>query len=305
MESFNSAKEHALALAKKSMDLLVSGNCDTHILLRGCYTIASLLGDEKNKEWIDNELSGYNKDIELDNMTPGRTFRQKNRLTGEIEECGVRDSIHRIQHAVNSNKSLQTWEDDFNKSREFNPDWCYTILYNVQDRCLRYLLKNITQMEYSGKVYSIVENIRMEVDEKLSKLNPKMNSELQLVSNNVNSENPSERSQSAHSCRRILKSLADEVFPAKDELYVDSQGNKRNVKEDAYMNRLLAFLEINGSTNLIKNQIQYLASYFDSLRDLSGKGEHSDISKFDTELVVLHTYLVISQVLRYWNKSEK
>ena len=48
-----------------------------------------------------------------------------------------------------------------------------------------------------------------------------------------------------------------------------------------------------------------LASYFDSLRDLSGKGEHSDISKFDTELVVLHTYLVISQVLRYWNKSEK
>ena len=303
MGSYNSAKEHALALARINMDLLVSENFDTQRALRGCYAVASLLGDEENKEWIDNELSGYGRDYEIEKLPNTRRFRVNR---GKIvENCGVTDSIHRIQHAVTSKEPLESWDTDFSKSTKFNPDWCYTILSSVQDKCLKYLLETITHVEYSGKAYSIMENIRKEVDEKLSKINSKINSELQLISNGINSEDPAERSQVTHSCRRVLKVLADEVFPSKDEPYLDSQNIKRSVKEDAYMNRLLAFLEINGSIKLIRNQIQYLASYFDSLRELSGKGEHSDISKFETELVVIHTYLLISQVLHYWSIPEK
>ncbi len=300
MGNFKSAKEHALNLAMTTMNLLVSGNCETHAILRSCYAVASLIGDNENKEWVDNELSGYGKDNE--EIPSYRSFRKLER-EGEIENWDVPNAIHRIEHSMKSKESLKVWKGDFEKYAKIPPDWCYNILSSVQDRCLKFSIDTINQLEYSGTIHSLIETTQNEVNKKLIEINPKINSELQSISNNVKSQEPTDRSKAIHSCRRILKLIADDAFPARKGLYKDSLGEEHPVKENDYMNRLLFFLEEKKVSKLVEKEIQYLAPFFDTIRELSCKGEHFEISKFETEQVVVHTYLILSQILKLLNKS--
>lgn len=304
--NFKSQREHALKLAIDTMNRLVSSDCKASVTLRGCFAIASLIGDYKNKEWINKELSGYNKEdkeIPYQRKFIGPYKNKFGHFSNDREGFTVIDPVHKIEHTLECKKVLKVIDTDFNKVHELEQEWCYNLLSSVKDRCLKFLIDTITQIQYSGTVNSLIENIQKEVDTKITKINPEINSEIQSISNNVHSEDPVELSKAAHSCRRILKLLADEVLPAQDEPYLDNEGNSHELKDNNYMNRLLTFIDKNQSDKLIKSEIKYLASYFDNLIELAGKGEHSKISKFETEQTAIHTYLIISEVLRVMNKK--
>lgn len=147
---------------------------------------------------------------------------------------------------------------------------------------------------------SLLKSIQEEVDSKITKLSNEINTEIQSISSNLNSEDTEKLSKVALSCRRILKLLADIVYPPNKTPLLDTEGNEHSIKDDAFMNRLLAFLEENKSDKLTKNEIKYLAPIFDELREFSGKGVHSEIYKFEAEKIFIHTYLIIAEVLRYF-----
>lgn len=311
-KEFKSQQEYALYLSKSTLEKILIGDYETHIVLRACYAIASFLGDSENIEWIHNELRGYpkqsrdkgEKSSAVVEVPSYRMFKgiPRTRLSISNREpisYYVPDSIHRIEHSIKNKENLRIWHDEnFDSHSDLTPNWCYQILSEVQDKCLKFLVNKIAQLEFAGRINTLITKIQEEVNNRLVQINLEIATELQSISNNIISDNKSDLSKVAHSCRRILKLLADEVYPASSESYIDAKGIKRNVSDDAYMNRLLAFLEKNKGLKIIKCEVDVLSSYLDSLRDLLGKGEHSEITNYETEQIVIHIYLVISEILK-------
>jgi hypothetical protein len=295
MDKFDSQKEHALHLAKRGLELLTTEDCNTSTVLRICYSVSSLIGDSENRVWINSELNGYKKE-DIGKALSKRRFTHKPPFRNNVSYFDVTDSIHRIHHSVKLKNPLTVWDNSMTDSIVLPVDWCHTILATVQDNCLVFLLNTITKIEYENKIDSLVESIQKTVNKKLMDINQEITNELQSISNNFNHESPAERSKAIHSCRRLLKFLADEAYPPKEEPFIDNNGKEHKLGDNAYMNRLLAFVA-EKEKSLTTTQIPLLASHLDKLRETLGEGEHAEISKFETQHVILQTYLIISRIL--------
>ena len=292
MSEFKSPREHALHLAIETMDHMLVGNFKTSTILRGCLAVASLTGDIENRYWINKELGGYKENA--DEIPKHRKFKSKAKTN-----IRVTDSIHRIEYVIDSKKPLEFFENNFDARYELPVDWCYDIYSKVQDKCLNFLLDKITQLSYGGLINSLIENIRKEVEIKFKEeFDETINNELQSIYNNLNGQSSTEWSNAAHSCRRVLKLLADKVYPAREEQYKDKKGKLRDIKEDDYINRLLSFIEQNKKEVVIISEVGVLASYLDAIIELAGKGEHAKISRYEAEQIAVHTYLIMSEVIK-------
>ncbi len=187
---------------------------------------------------------------------------------------------------------MKYWDSKSDEIFDLEPDWCHSILSEVKDLCLIYLSEKITELQYGGLMSSIIDRMRVEIDTKLSKLNNEATNELQSIYVILSSgKTETDWSKVAHSSRRIFKIVADCLFPPQDEPYIDSHGKSHKVKDNDYMNRLLAFVDK-------KKGSDFLLTDFDKLREFFGKGEHSMIDRLQAEQIAVHTYLILSEILR-------
>ena len=289
-------KEEALEIAIKTRDKLLEENPNTSAIIQGCFVVASSLGDTENLKWISDELDGYSSNTEVPRY---RKFWQ--RKSGKPrEDIYVIHSVLIIENFCLKEKTFEVWDPDIeDKGYSLDSGWCYRILSGVKNRCLIYLTNKITELRYGGLISSIVDKMIDDINIKISKMNVEAMSELQSIYNNLSSgKSETDWSKVAHSCRRVLKIVADSLFPSQNEQYIDSIGKRHNVKEDDYMNRLLAFVDTKRGNGIISAEIKYLSSYLDNIRDFSGKGEHSKIDKVQAEQIAVHTYLILSQILK-------
>jgi hypothetical protein len=94
--------------------------------------------------------------------------------------------------------------------------------------------------------------------------------------------------------------VADAVFPARQENWMDAGGKPRNVGTEQYKNRLLAYLsESNQSQTsgvLTESELEHLAARLDAIYEKTCKGVHIDVSEQEARLAVIHTYLFIGEV---------
>ena len=79
---------------------------------------------------------------------------------------------------------------------------------------------------------------------KLTKICPDLIMEFNSIYNNIDSNNPVDLDNCVHTCRRILKTLADYLFPVNADLKeITLEGCKLKLGEEQYVNRLLAFID--------------------------------------------------------------
>src|SRR5262249_52760910 len=113
---------------------------------------------------------------------------------------------------------------------------------------------------------------------------------------------PESDSQALTSCRRILKSLADALYPSRDEPVTGVDGKLHQVTDDAYVNRLWQFVaeRVKGHAagDLLLSEVTALGNRVENIYDLSSKGVHADPSHAEAVQCVLQTYLVIGDILR-------
>lgn len=286
---YKTPQDQALELALITLENLIKEDIKSSSVLRSCFAISSLIGDQESKQWIGLELYGYDPKEEVPNYRKFRDFSK-----GNFE---VRDSVHRIENFVKKGEGINIWKENVNFNLE--PEWGYKVLSDIIDKCLSFVLDVITKLQYSGRMNSIIQNLQNEVNEKIIKIDKEIEGEIQSISFNLQSKTYESSSKVAHSCRRILKILADTVFPPQDEKYKSvSSGKEFLVKDNHYMNRLLAFLDKNKKDKIIEKEIEYLAPIFDELIEFAGEGVHAEINKFEAEKIFIHTYLIMSEVLR-------
>src|SRR4051794_25987828 len=99
------------------------------------------------------------------------------------------------------------------------------------------------QLKFENVTESVFQTTKEQVDKELSKLCPSVMKTFIAAYERLRSNSPEEWSQALSSCRNILKSFADAVFPPQSEEYKKRDGTLLVVTDITYKNRLLAFLD--------------------------------------------------------------
>ncbi len=168
----------------------------------------------------------------------------------------------------------------------------------------QYVLKKYLELRFSNIADDIFANIREKVDKNIGKLVPDSVTRFNAVYENLNSENTENWSNAVHSCRRILKDLANAVYPPSEdkEKVIDGQEKTIKLDKEHYINRILEFISQSSDSqsyqNVVGSQLKFIKDRLDSLLNASHKGTHEIIvSKEDANRIVVYTYLLIGDIL--------
>lgn len=104
------------------------------------------------------------------------------------------------------------------------------------------------------------------------------------------------------SCRRVIKALADALFPPAKNPVTDINGIERAVTDDRYKNRLLEYVrqrvEPKRQRDIVLSIIEDLNTRLTALDGLSGKGVHGTVTANEAETCVVWTYMLAAEIMR-------
>jgi hypothetical protein len=104
------------------------------------------------------------------------------------------------------------------------------------------------------------------------------------------------------SCRRVLKTLADLLYPADNTMVEGIDGRSRKMTDDKSISRLVQFATSkatgSASRDVVIAQVKALGERLDALNDLSSKGVHAQVSAAEVDQCLIQTYLAVGDLLR-------
>jgi len=299
---FSSPREEALEIAYQTRKDILEGKRDAVSVLRACLVIATVLNKNDAKKWIMQELSGYPKGSEIpEYRTVLCEYRKEGVIQKEFTKMSVFYEVHVLSDYLKKGDTI--WIVEENREVLLPPTRIDRILAKMIDACLFFLNDIIAELQYGGTVEYLMEEIRKNTDETLAKLDRKLTDEAQSLFLNLTSTNPADWNKVGHSCRKILKLLADNVFPPRDEPYRMKDNRTFEVDDPHFINRLCAFLDqkvAHEERKFLIAEIQYLESYLHQIVEYAQMGEHKPfIEKYHANMIAIHTYLIVSEILKH------
>jgi hypothetical protein len=286
--------------------------------------VARLLRDEDAQRWLDLEQRGYPKTLpkyHLGRCSPyalrfyadGTMFQtslpqleamkranevvlqkvQAPTITGTAENFTVASATKQVIAAIHT-QVVATRNAYVSASETYA---------RLRGGLHRWAADTLISLELGDAAEGIFDQARDEVDAFVRAHVPAAAEQLVAVSERTNEATEEALSHALTSCRRVIASVADAVFPPRDEPYTDGGGKKRAVGTEQYKNRLIAFVEgkiRSGSTrSIVISQLEHLAARLDAVYEKACKGVHADVDPGEARLVVIQTYLFLAEVARY------
>lgn len=168
-----------------------------------------------------------------------------------------------------------------------------------------YVLQKHYEIKFSGIADDIFSRIRERVDSNIGKYVPDAVQRFSAIHDNLISENTEDWSNAVHSCRRILKDLADAIFPAQSKGRIKkTNGQQITIKlgEEEYINRIICFIEDHSSSDrfihIVGSHLSFIGERLDSIVESAHKGTHTTIvSPEEADRYVIYTYMVVGDIL--------
>lgn len=108
--------------------------------------------------------------------------------------------------------------------------------------------------------------------------------------------------QALTSCRRMIKSLADSLYPPTNIAIKGIDGKERVLGDDQFMNRLLQYAidRLGKSTHvkLVEETMNSLGNRISKLNSLASKGVHQDVTLVEAESCLMWTFFLTADFLR-------
>lgn len=175
------------------------------------------------------------------------------------------------------------------------------ILARVRSRIGDYLSEVERQLFFGQVNADVWERNRTYVDLKLEQVAPHAAGQFAAAYRRQAEGDAEARSHALTSCRRVLKSLADALLPATNDLLEGADGVERRMTDDKFVVRLCQFVTeaLRGALrDLLVQQVREIAQRLDALNALSSKGVHADVSADEVDRCLIHTYLLAGDLLR-------
>jgi hypothetical protein len=317
MSEPESKSDHILALARDLLDDIELGRLTTEQLLLKVSRLARLTESEEIREWLTYELYGY--------PASGDVFDKYMKLTGRwVKKEGKRGHIQSLagieSFIKTSTLELQVMRIPDLSISSANPNQIgmplapMTVVNKVIANCnqLHLLINKMTQIHskvlsllhkfvcsvyyervFSGMVQSVFERYKAVVDSKLVGRCGDVLEKFPAVYARLAEDDPEAVSQALATCRRIIDSFADSVFPSSDKT-IDSDGNTLKLGEQQVLNRINAYIMERVSSSSRRAKLRQ------SLGNLYGRtssGVHAEVSQEEARSLLLNVYLVLGEII--------
>jgi len=162
------------------------------------------------------------------------------------------------------------------------------------------------RLKFGAVPQNIFEKTRVRVDKILSERIPDAIKKFVSIYDNLKSNNAEDWANAVHSCRRILKALADKLYPPKNGVpEIDRGGKKIQIGPDNYINRLKIYVEERSRSEKFRKivgshleYLEYLGKRLDAIYEASCKGSHDEINSIEeAERYIIYTYMLIGDIL--------
>lgn len=153
------------------------------------------------------------------------------------------------------------------------------------------------RVQFADVIDNVLESYRTVVDARLADICPEALDMLAAAYQRLPGASSEERSQAITTLRRVLKAFADAVYPPRR-----SAEGQRELTDQHYINRLWALAEENigskSNRELVQAQIENLGHWIDAVYRSQDKGVHATVSQEEAERLLLHTYLLLGDLIR-------
>lgn len=170
----------------------------------------------------------------------------------------------------------------------------------------QYVKKIYVQLKFSTLTTSVWLSIKDKTDFLINELIPDETQKLTAIYESLNDDNPEKWATALTSCRRMLKALADKLYPSSD---VPIKRNKKeiNITDDAFINRLMCYIDENADSKTLckisNSDLSYIGNRLDAIYVQTCKGTHDEITKDEAEKCFIRTYIIVGDILEIYKKK--
>jgi hypothetical protein len=177
-----------------------------------------------------------------------------------------------------------------------------TMLVGVRNEICDYLGRAERELLFGQVSADIWERNRQFVDERLATIAPDALEQFAAAYRRQAEGDAEARSHALTSCRRVLKTVADALYPATGNKVAGIDGAERKMTDDKFVSRLCQFVteKAQGSNSqaLVVSQVRELATRLDALNSLASKGVHASVSQHEVDHCLIQTYITVGDLLR-------
>ncbi|PKA06379.1 hypothetical protein [Leptospira harrisiae] len=159
--------------------------------------------------------------------------------------------------------------------------------------------KKLTLGTINTDLISINKNY---VENKLSTLNNEILTQFKSAVTAAALGDTESLTHSLTSCRRILKNLADLMYPASNVPIKGKDGKTRILTDEKYISRIIQFIHNSesGSISLkiLVENIELFSTRIEDIYKITSKGVHADVTKFEVFQCLEQLYLLTGDLLR-------
>lgn len=297
----------------------------SNIILKGL-RLCRLLGDTDGVLLFSFEASGYPTNIDGSltsdswriSKIAGRRYINKD----NGKEYAYLDLVSQIEQNIETGKlQIKAAQDPASYSGDMTPLAISHIKNGKEREIIASRISNNTKLigKISGSIYNYVLDIynklqygnimediftksRLSVNATLMTLCPDAIKKFISAYDNMDSENSEDWANAIHSCRRILNDFSNIIYPPSDELIQLENGKTIKVGKDQYINRLVQFIsskcESETYANVVGSDLRSIGERLDAINNAVCKGSHSNLTKDEASRFLIHTYLLIGDIIQ-------
>lgn len=323
----NQREQKAYELSDEILENMELENEKLSSILLKIMRLARLINDVQSMEWIENEIGGY-KNIAKNTLSSkdysiaknhGRSFINKE----DGKEYVFSDTIAELE--VNLETEKLGINNMTTQGASVSGEWASVAMNNLTSSVSKHtasLIKNIGECNkkiglLKGEYYKYVLNVNLElgfsksaedifgkyrvlVDNKLSSIIGDSDEKLSAIYDRLSEDNKESWSQAADTCRKLFKSVANNLFekmyPGYDKETVKVKSGKDvNITGDKYVNRLTVCLD--NIDKLSNKHIEDTISWINKLNDRICNGVHNDITYREIQQIIIHTYICLGDII--------
>ena len=304
--SEQSRSEHILELSKELLDDIELSRTNVENLILKASRLARLVGSEEVRQWLKFEMGGYNSSNELSL----KYMRLTGRWIDKEKNTGYWGPLAQQEAAIDAQKTKLAGM----RTPDSSGEWAGMAIANVtrsmtevtniisklsgiKSRVLAHLHTFVTEIyyekEFDNLSESIFEKYKKDVDILIGTSCGNVLEQIPSVMSRLAEGNQESISQALTTCRRILESFADSIFPPIEDT-IEIGGNQLSLNASKYQNRINAYIHqrIESSTRKIRFR-QNLSNLFDRV----STGVHKDVTAEEARALFLNTYLIIGEIL--------
>jgi hypothetical protein len=326
MDGTASRRGDARAAASDLLKKMETDDLPIDRLLLQAKRVARLLRDTDAQVWLDLEIGGYPD--AFDPATLGNCLqyaRAAGRITSDgtcwptslprleaactaerqrVESASPKPSTTAAKDYVAAGATTKMFADQMTAFSLVKDSYLQVVgLYSSLKAAIHaYVTDSLISIEFGDIAESFFDELRGDVDSFVRSHSPKSAEKLTAIAERMADGSPEACAEALTTCRRLLMTIADSVFPPSEVDWVDGSGQAHKVGRDNYMNRLAAFLESRLTSDttraIVKSELEHLGSRLEAVYEKASKGVHTDVSVEEARLAIVEAYLLLGEIAR-------